>query len=138
MNISVRPNEPNVISEPMDGELVVINLETGCYYSLNDSATIIWQQLEKGMTSEEISDRIFDGAIENPEQISYTVDTFCQYLIDEQLMVAKDKDLKETEAPPTRVSYTKPVIEKFADMQDMLLLDPIHEVNDKGWPHETK
>lgn len=138
MNLRLRPNEPNVISEPMEGELVVINLETGCYYSLNESAAIIWQQLENGMTPEDISARVFDGEGYDPEELSYKVDSFCQYLMDEQLMVASNEDSNKTITPPFGLFFTKPIIEKFADMQDMLLLDPIHEVNEKGWPHEAK
>jgi hypothetical protein len=33
------------------------------------------------------------------------------------------------------VNYQKPVLEKFTDMQDLILLDPVHDVNPKGWPH---
>jgi hypothetical protein len=26
-------------------------------------------------------------------------------------------------------------LQKFTDMQELLLLDPIHEVDERGWPH---
>jgi hypothetical protein len=26
------------------------------------------------------------------------------------------------------------MLQKFTDMQDLLLLDPIHEVDESGWP----
>jgi hypothetical protein len=33
-------------------------------------------------------------------------------------------------------SYQAPVFERFTDMGDLLLLDPVHEAEDeKGWPH---
>jgi hypothetical protein len=32
--------------------------------------------------------------------------------------------------------YVEPEIVEFDDMQEMLLLDPIHEVKDKGWPYK--
>ena len=31
--------------------------------------------------------------------------------------------------------YSTPVLEKFTDMADLLLLDPIHEVDESGWPN---
>ena len=34
-----------------------------------------------------------------------------------------------------RVPYVPPVLEKFTDMQDLILLDPVHEVSERGWPH---
>jgi hypothetical protein len=35
-------------------------------------------------------------------------------------------------------SYLQPSFEKYSDMQEMLLLDPIHEVSEAGWPHKEK
>ncbi len=32
--------------------------------------------------------------------------------------------------------FTNPVLEKFTDMADLLLLDPIHEVDESGWPNK--
>jgi hypothetical protein len=34
------------------------------------------------------------------------------------------------------VEFVMPLIEKFADMQELLLLDPIHEVKDAGFPYQ--
>jgi len=33
------------------------------------------------------------------------------------------------------LSLTKRVLNTFGDMQDLLLLDPIHEVNEAAWPY---
>jgi hypothetical protein len=30
--------------------------------------------------------------------------------------------------------FTPPALTKFTDMQDLLLLDPIHDVGSGGWP----
>ena len=32
-------------------------------------------------------------------------------------------------------AFQKPTFEKYTDMQQLLLLDPIHDVDDTGWPH---
>ena len=37
---------------------------------------------------------------------------------------------------PLPASFSPPVFEKFMDLQDLLLLDPIHEVDEIGWPHQ--
>jgi hypothetical protein len=31
--------------------------------------------------------------------------------------------------------YQAPILEKFTDLATMLLLDPVHDVNEEGWPH---
>ena len=30
--------------------------------------------------------------------------------------------------------YTAPAVQKYDDLEDLLLLDPIHEVDEAGWP----
>ncbi len=134
MEKTLKPNEPNVISEPMEGELVVINLESGCYYSLNRAAAKIWSYLDKGISVEQIiAAQQGDGLDET--EVNDTIASFCGFLEEEMLMIASasDQDLLEYESD----SYEKPVIEKFSDMQEMLLLDPIHEVSEMGWPNEA-
>jgi hypothetical protein len=36
---------------------------------------------------------------------------------------------------PAKHTFAEPVIEEFDDMQGLLLLDPIHDVSEEGWPH---
>jgi hypothetical protein len=31
-------------------------------------------------------------------------------------------------------AFQPPTLRKYTDMQDLLLIDPIHEVDDLGWP----
>jgi hypothetical protein len=35
-------------------------------------------------------------------------------------------------------AFVAPVLHKHTDMQDLLLLDPIHEVDETGWPSVKK
>lgn len=135
MKKRMKPNEPSVISEPMDEELVVINLESGCYYNLNPSASKIWSSLESGASMESIlAAQKANG--HDPQEVAEVLGTFFQYLQDENLMTAIEAD--ENESPVEAMDYAKPTIEKFTDMQEMLLLDPIHEVSEMGWPHEAQ
>ena len=46
----------NVLFESIETELVVINLKSGCYYSLNESASIIWKLVMDGYSIRQISD----------------------------------------------------------------------------------
>jgi hypothetical protein len=138
MDKLLRPNEPNVISEPMEEELVVINLETGCYYSLNSTAAVIWHNLEKGVTPKNIAEIFFEYKDDSKDDNKYKIESFCNYLKDERLMIESNEVRAEEKLPIVKIKFEKPVIEKFSDMQEMLLLDPIHEVDDKGWPHESK
>ncbi len=34
----------------------------------------------------------------------------------------------------SNVPYAPPALETYTDMQELLLLDPIHDVDETGWP----
>jgi hypothetical protein len=36
--------------------------------------------------------------------------------------------------PSPREPFAAPALNTFSDMQELLLLDPIHEVDEAGWP----
>jgi hypothetical protein len=50
-----RVSNPNVMSETIDGEVIIINLATGTYYSLKDVGAEIWSLVDGGATAEDIS-----------------------------------------------------------------------------------
>jgi hypothetical protein len=133
-------NAPAVISEPMDEELVVINLDSGCYYSLNKTAARLWNHLERGCSINQIARQM--ALLYGSEEASVLADftSFVERLLRENL-IRRGSGGKTNELflPETLCeSYLKPSLEKYSDMQEMLLLDPIHEVSEAGWPHKEK
>ena len=137
MNEIFRINAPKVISEPMDSEQVVINLENGCYYNLNEAGALIFRLIEAGYATEEITSTIAKAFGGDREKIAGEVSGFLTALLTEQLIIASESAQERAELAITNGlgAFTTPGFEKYADMQDMLLLDPIHEVTEAGWPH---
>ena len=133
-------NAPAVISEPMDEEMVVINLDSGCYFSLNKTAARLWNHLEQGCSVNQAARQMawFYGSGEVP--ILNDVTSFIERLMEEGLIRSGERG--PTNGPPLKEGqgepYLKPSFEKYSDMQEMLLLDPIHEVSEAGWPHKEK
>ena len=121
----------------MEDELVVINLESGCYYSLDPMATLLWTQLQKGCTADQMFKKF---SADSPEKTLEEINTFITFLIDEELIAetTESADLALCDLESYDLAFKTPCVQKFTDMQEMLLLDPIHEVSDKGWPHEPK
>jgi hypothetical protein len=37
--------------------------------------------------------------------------------------------------PATKCPYIPPILNRHGDMQDLALLDPIHDVEGEGWPN---
>lgn len=135
-----RVNSPNVINETIDGEAIIINLATGTYYSLDRVGGAIWAFLEASLPVEEIVKELarrYDG---DSDHMRREVEALIKRLSDEALIVPCTKgDPMGTVAlePPVggRAPFRPPVLEVFTDMQDLILLDPVHEVDSRGWPH---
>ncbi len=43
---------------------------------------------------------------------------------------------KEIQNFQKKKSFCLPIIEKYTDLEELLLLDPIHEVDESGWPKQ--
>lgn len=72
-----------------------------------------------------------------PDVIATAVETLLAELLQENLFVATEaapdveSSLRGTDGDD-RLPFTPLVLEKFTDMADLLLLDPIHDVDDAG------
>jgi hypothetical protein len=144
MNNRYRVNSPRVMHETIEGEVIVIDLSTGSYYSLRSSGAEIWHALERGLPEEEIADALavrYDGA---HAEIAAAVSRLLHELSEEGLIESsngtRDAPSPLESSPPAqddrrRERFEPPVLEKHTDMQDLILLDPVHEVDARGWPH---
>lgn len=134
-----RINRPNVVSESFEGEVVIVNLDSGCYFSLLGSATTLWLQFERSTMTIKGAEVILRQAYDcDGMDIAGEISTFLNKLINEDLIVAEnlESDLgpPSLEQIPHKRPFEPPILEVFTDLQDILLLDPIHDVDDAGWP----
>jgi hypothetical protein len=135
-------NEPSVISEVIDGETVVLNFESGHYYSFNPTASEIWQRLCAGSPIGAVSEWVARRfAVDPAADVEAEVAAFVRRLEDEHLIRRAPRLNGAASAAPASdlphgpvASFSSPTFEKFTDMEELLLLDPIHEVGDSGWP----
>jgi hypothetical protein len=139
-NQSFRTNYPQVVCEAIDGEVVIVHLERGYYFSLLKTGAEVWAAIEQRQSQTTIADQLSAKYDASPAEISVAIATFFDTLQAEALIVP---DLSPTEIAPViplpadlvKIPFEPPLLEKFTDMEDLLLLDPIHEVNvEAGWP----
>ncbi|MDA1315105.1 MAG: PqqD family protein [Acidobacteria bacterium] len=58
----------HVIFQVLDGEAVVLNVESGRYFGLNEVGTRFWQGLEQGHSGEQITELLLgEYDVERPE-----------------------------------------------------------------------
>lgn len=132
-----RINEPNVVAEHFDDEIVAVNLDTGVYYSMNGSAAAIWKLLAEGHAVDRIATAVAAMHDIAATTIPADVVTFVTRLADEKLVVqAESPSVVPAPSLPggERRPYAPPSIDVHSDMQDILLLDPVHDVDEAGWP----
>jgi len=128
-------NYPNVVAEAFDGEWVIVNLDTGTYFSLEGSAAALWPHAIAGLTLEEFVDRagqIYPAA--GPE-LRQDVEGFHEQLRAHSLVRPVDAEpTTDVDVSPSSNDYAAPRMGVHADLQDILLLDPVHDVDAAGWP----
>ena len=129
--------DKNIISDVFDEEVVLVNLETGIYYSLRASASQIWVRILNNHSVDEIiSDLTSLYELDNNDLVSQ-VHKFIQQLIDNQLIKSSEiteKIVINLINQDQKKVFTTPIFEMFSDMQEILLLDPVHDVDKAGWP----
>jgi hypothetical protein len=75
-----------------------------------------------------------------PEAITFALEQFVNELAGDGLVVPRPAGAAPAGAPNLpapavpRAAFSAPVLQKYDDMQDLIMLDPIHEVDDSGWP----
>jgi hypothetical protein len=131
-------NAPSVVSETIEGEAIVINLETGCYYSLAGIAGEWWDFLLESGRCDQARSWLASRYDAPPDALVAAWDEFVGKLVDEQLIREVPPQVEAGELPPPggmKQTFAAPLIHKFEDMKEMLLLDPIHDVAAGGWPN---
>ena len=135
----LRVTGPNVHSKVFDDEVIVLDMSSGTYFSLRGGAADIWALVQSPVTTADVVTaltRRYDGA---PDAIAAAAHRCLGELVDAGLVVADPGLGRATPgdgpAGTARRPFPAPEIERFTDMQELLLLDPIHEVDDTGWPN---
>jgi hypothetical protein len=150
----LRINAPQVVHETIDGETILIHLGTGVYYSLEGTGAVIWELLAGGASTGEIVAHALVRYDADGEVLRAAVGSLIGELTAEGLIVllppgaeapgpAGDASAAGDSAPAAenatsapRVPFSAPTLNRYTDMQQFMLVDPIHDVEEQaGWPH---
>lgn len=135
---SHRLNAPDVTFESFESEVLVINLRSGSYYSLRGSAPAIWLLVLRGLGSAEIARELAASCRVAESQVAPAVARLITELAAEGLIVPHEgaPAASQPGQPPAPLpgEFSEPVFERYTDMQQLLLMDPIHDVDPAGWP----
>lgn len=130
----------NVIAQIIEGEAVVINLDNGSYFTFNGSGSDVWAGVEAGADADAIAAHLHRRYALDAIDATAAATHFLRELQSEGLVIddgAPGAAIEPQLTPPG--PYDEPALERFDDMQDLILLDPVHEVDEQqGWPHRRE
>src|SRR5919204_6427789 len=126
-----RSNSPPVIQETIDGETVMVNLDTGSYYWLDPLASYMSRAIQGGVSVQELVSEITERFPDDAAAVEREVRGLMERLVEEQLVVPSEDGVQANggrPAFPPLERFEAPVFKCYTDMQELLLLDPVHEV----------
>jgi len=134
-----RLNEPDVIQETVEGATLIVHSRSGSYYSLEGSGTVIWNAVLAGHPVARIEAWFANGSEGERAAIRDGLRAFINALLAENLIVPATEAATQVPAAPgtaePKPAFAPPELRKFTDMQELLLVDPIHDVQpEAGWP----
>jgi len=102
---------PFIISDTIDDLVIVIHINSGAYYSLTKTSSAIWAKIEANESDFE--------AIEMK---------YIKGFVDEKILIVQES--LDTIVP---IEFSE-LATKYTDMEELFLGDPIHGVDEQGWP----
>ncbi len=117
-------NEPSVVADVVDGETIIMNLEKGDYYSLNQSGGEVWAFLVAGLSRSEILEAVAGRYAGKPSRSE--IDGFLAKLLAHRLVVAADRRNGSVAHPrlSSPGAWSAPELSVYTDMKDLLAMDP--------------
>lgn len=100
------------VGDAIGEDTILIDTRTGAYYSLTKAAGALWHLLEGGPSA--VPDQLAKEAI---------------VLLREGVLTGDGSPAVNSTDVPDDIAFVK-----YTDMSDILLADPIHDVDDQGWP----
>ena len=84
----------DVVFEVLEGEAVVLNLETGIYFTLNPVGTRIWQLIEEHGDLAKVRDAMISEYEVGEEALDRDIEALMRELVEKGLVVSTPEDEK--------------------------------------------
>ena len=140
--VRLRHNDPNVLFENFDDEVVAVHLGTGVYHSMLGTAGDIFAMLRTAPTRDELEAVLVTKYDAPRDQIAADLERFLRELKTEGLIRESSFNEHDVEsqpqfegAPATRQPYAPPLLDAHRELEKLFLLDPVHDTAESGWPH---
>jgi hypothetical protein len=134
---SFRANLEDTTFERLEGQTIIINLTTGSYFSLSGSAADVFFLCCSGASREAWWDTLINSYSSLP--VREDVEALIDSLLRAGLIVSSERAniTADVQLPHdfVRGDWTRPQLEEFEDLRDLILVDPIQDIANLGWPY---
>lgn len=115
-----------MVSDVLDDEAVIINLDTGVYFQAVGDASRTWVSIIDGA----------DTSVDLDRTRRDELDRFVDVLVEHGLVRPRSGSVGSDVALPAWAPGSL-ILESHDDLQDLLALDPVHDVESAaGWPQQ--
>ena len=124
---------PRLAADVFDGEYIIADLDTGLYYSIQGAAVSLIHSLPFSSENQVVT--AFSEAFpENADAIKEELTSIFKDLVSQNI-IFHDAGIVLENGPECIASeaYVTGRFNSYGDMQDLLMLDPIHDVDENGW-----
>ncbi len=119
-----------VAAKIIDGEVILIRLSDGMYYSMDGTAASIWEAIQRKGSFGECVENLTTRYDVAAEQAETDVRKLLNELVDDALIIPCPEQDEGQSAidrianDHAREAYAPPVLNRYSDMNDLLALDP--------------
>jgi hypothetical protein len=132
-----------VAADTVEGEAVIVNLDTGAYYTTEGAGCDAWELLASGRTLDEVVASLRTRYDADEGVLDDYVRNLATSFLAQGLMHVRGSDEPPssddgTDEPPAAdplPPFEPADFVSYHDMKGLLLLDPVHDVDADGWPH---
>jgi len=120
------PNRNEVAAKVIDGELIIIRLSDGTYYSMDNVGTQVWELLERGHALPAVIATLAAWYGVAADRVERDAAALVDELLAERLVVAAGAGGggEEGARPADLLAYDAPRLNVYRDMGNLLALDP--------------
>lgn len=122
----------NTLSQELNGAIVILNIESESYYSLNAVGSKVWQLLTAKENVKGAIEQLLQIYAVNEITLCDDVSTFAEELVEEELLISCDSEageIKKSNQPEesnqsqpekvdNRLPYEKPLLRKYGKVND--------------------
>ena len=130
-------NSASISIERLNGEIIMISFESGDYFSCFGVGSDVLTLISQRASTAQIKKELF-----NKFQSEFQVDQVNSFIIEclnENIIILNSHETNlDVELPDDydKSKWNVPLLEKFSEYNDLLLIDPIHESSLEGWPNK--